>query len=512
VNAMRRVWWIALLGLTGCSGPRADVQIGSKKFTESEVLGELLTQVAETAGVRAKHLDSLGDTIVVWQGLLRGDIDAYVEYTGTLTQDVLANEHLSGEPALRAALEKLGLGMSKPLGFNDSYAIGMRRDRAEQLGINSISDLRTHPGLRPGLSNAFLGRSRDGWEPLRRRYGLPQRTPSGSEHDVSYEALDKGDIDFTDVYTTDAKLSIYKFKLLTDDLHFFPAYDAVIVYRLDLGERRPEVLKKLLGLEGKISADDMVAMNARVDIKGPQHAEAGQVSAEFLAQKLGIHVAYTPDTLTARLERTTMEHLRMVGISLGLAVVIAVPLGIIAAARQRLGHAILAATGVVQTIPALALLMLVYVWLAIAAGRFGIHVFGAPVAIVALFLYSLLPIVRNTYTGLHDVPLPLRESADALGLPPLARLRLVELPMASRSIMAGIKTAAVINIGNATLGGFIAAGGYGQPIFVGLNRNDPGLILEGAIPAVLMALVVQGLFELAERYLVPKGLRLRAAF
>jgi osmoprotectant transport system permease protein len=147
--------------------------------------------------------------------------------------------------------------------------------------------------------------------------------------------------------------------------------------------------------------------------------------------------------------------------------------------------------------------MLIYVWANIP--------FGAPVAIVALFLYSLLPIVRNTYTGLHDVPLPLRESADALGLSSLARLWLVELPMASRSILAGIKTAAVINIGNATLGGIIAAGGYGQPIFVGLNRNDSSLILEGAIPAVLLALVVQGLFELAERYLVPKGLRLRAA-
>jgi osmoprotectant transport system permease protein len=146
--------------------------------------------------------------------------------------------------------------------------------------------------------------------------------------------------------------------------------------------------------------------------------------------------------------------------------------------------------------------MLIYVWLQTG--------FGAPTAIVALFLYGLLPIVRNTYTGLHDVPVPLRESAEALGLPPLARLRLVELPMASRSILAGIKTSAVINIGNATLGGFIAAGGYGQPIFAGLNRNDPGLILEGAIPAVLLALVVQGLFELAERYLVPKGLRLQA--
>jgi osmoprotectant transport system permease protein len=493
--------WLVLLALPGCSEPAFDVRIGSKKFTESEVLGDMLMQVAATADVRAEHRRALGDTIVVWQGLLHGSIDAYVEYTGTLTQDILANEHINDDASLRAALKKLDLGMSKPLGFNDSYAIGMRRDRAEALGINSISDLRQHPDLRAGFSNQFLERKKDGWEPLKRRYGLPQRTPSGSEHDIAYEALNNGDIDFTEVYTTDAKLSIYNFKLLDDDLHFFPVYDAVILYRLDLADRQPKVLQKLLSLEGKISAEDMIAMNARVDLKGPKHAEAGQASADFLAQKLGITVVYTPDTLADRLKRTTLEHLKLVGISLGLAILIAVPLGIVAAQRHRFGQIILAVTGMVQTIPALALLMLIYVWLQTG--------FGAPTAIVALFLYSLLPIVRNTYTGLHDVPPSLKESAEALGLSPLARLRLVELPMASRSILAGIKTAAVINIGNATLGGFIAAGGYGQPIFAGLNRNDSSLILEGAIPAVLLALVVQGLFELAERFLVPKGLRLQ---
>jgi osmoprotectant transport system permease protein len=503
MSGTRWLCWVALVAAAGCGGQRTDVRIGSKRFTESEILGAMLTQVAGTANVRAEHRQALGDTIVVWEGLLHGAIDAYVEYTGTLTQDILAGEHLADEAALRASLAKQGLGMSKPLGFNDSYAIGMRKDKADQLGIACISDLSKHPDLRPGFSNQFLERKKDGWAPLRRRYGLPQQTPAGSEHDVAYEAMDKGDIDFTEVYTTDAKLSFYDFKLLVDDLHFFPIYDAVIVYRLDLAEHQPKALEKLLGLEGKISRDDMIDMNARVDLKGPNHAAAGQASADFLAQKLGITVVYSPDTLVDRLTRTTLQHLRLVGVSLALAVLVAVPLGILAAEWQRLGQVILAMTGVVQTIPALALLMLIYVWLNTG--------FGAPTAIVALFLYSLLPIVRNTYTGLHDVPLPLRESAEALGLSAFARLRLVEMPMASRSILAGIKIAAVINIGNATLGGFIAAGGYGQPIFAGLNRNDSSLILEGAIPAVVLALVVQGLFELAERYLVPKGLRLRPA-
>ncbi len=155
----------------------------------------------------------------------------------------------------------------------------------------------------------------------------------------------------------------------------------------------------------------------------------------------------------------------------------------------------------VQTIPSLALLI------------FMIPLFGIRErpAIAALFLYSRLPIVRNTYAGLHDIPLHIRESAVALGLPRLARLRLVELPMASRAILAGIKTSAVINVGTATLGGYIGAGGYGQPIFTGLRLDDMGLILQGAIPAAVLALAAQGLFEIAERFWVPKGLRLKAA-
>ncbi len=136
---------------------------------------------------------------------------------------------------------------------------------------------------------------------------------------------------------------------------------------------------------------------------------------------------------------------------------------------------------------------------------------GGPPAVLALFLYSLLPIVRNTYTGLREIPPAIRESAAALGLPPFARLQIVELPMASRSILGGIKTSAVINVGTATLGALIGAGGYGQPILTGLRLDNVGLILEGAVPAAVLAIVVQGVFEIAEQLLVPKGLRLKPA-
>jgi len=154
--------------------------------------------------------------------------------------------------------------------------------------------------------------------------------------------------------------------------------------------------------------------------------------------------------------------------------------------------------GVIQTIPSLALLAFLIPLL---------QQIGTLPALVALFLYALLPIVRNTYTGLSDIPPHLKESALVLGLPPLARLRLIELPLASRAILGGIKTAAVINVGTATIAAFIGAGGFGERIATGLALNDHGLLLAGAIPAALLALGVQTLFELLDRWLVPAGLR-----
>jgi osmoprotectant transport system permease protein len=165
--------------------------------------------------------------------------------------------------------------------------------------------------------------------------------------------------------------------------------------------------------------------------------------------------------------------------------------------RRRIGQAVLGIAGVLQTIPSLALLVFMIPLLGI----------GAAPAIVALFLYSLLPIIRNTAAGLAGIPPSIVESAEALGLPAGARLRVVELPMASRSILAGIKTSAVLNVGTATLGALIGAGGYGQPILTGIRLDHVGLILEGAVPAALLALAVQGLFEGLERWVVPEGLR-----
>jgi osmoprotectant transport system permease protein len=239
----------------------------------------------------------------------------------------------------------------------------------------------------------------------------------------------------------------------------------------------------------------MAAMNARAKL---DRVPEERVAADFLAQTFGIEVPVTSDTFTRRLFRRLGEHVTLVAISLIAAIVVAIPLGVLAASWPRLGPFILTSTGLIQTIPSLALLVFMIPWLGI----------GARPALVALFLYSLLPIVRNTATGLHDIPVSLRESAEALGLTASARLLRIELPMASRSILAGVKTAAVINVGTATIGALIGAGGFGQPILTGIRRDDLSMILfEGAIPAALLALAVQGAFDLAERWLVPRGLR-----
>jgi osmoprotectant transport system permease protein len=341
---------------------------------------------------------------------------------------------------------------------------------------------------------------------VRDAYGLPQKQVSGLEHSLAYRGLDNGAIDVTDPYSTDPEIRYYGLRVLQDDLRVFPKYYAVLLYRTELTQEAPEVVKALLELEGRISLSAMLEMNARAKPKTGERVPESRVAADFLAENPYFHqddeaATTTPveESAFENILRHTWQHLFLVVVSLTAAIAIALPLGIVAARWPILSQPILSGVGLIQTIPSLALLAFLVPWL---------HL-GVRPALMALFLYSLLPIVRNTFTGLRDIPLQLRESAEALGLPSMARLRLIELPMASRSILAGIKTSAVINVGTATLGGLIGAGGYGEIIFTGLRLDNNWIILQGASAAAGLALVVQGLFELAEFFLVPKGLKLK---
>ncbi len=473
-----------------------EITIGSKVFTESVILGELMQQTAQAAGVTAEHRRQLGGTRVLWNALRRGDIDAYPEYTGTLLHEILPDDHIATRAALEQALAKRNLRMTQPLGFNNTYALGVTETLAAKLGLHTISDLRRHPDLTFGFSNEFMDRS-DGWAGLRRRYRLPQHDVRGLDHDLAYRGLVAGALDVIDLYTTDAEIPYYHLRALEDDLHFFPAYNAVILYRADLRQRAPEVVAMFQRLSGSIDVAAMRKMNARVKLERDSESA---VAASYLHQTTGLNIRQQSHSVWQRIWDTTVQHLVLVGISLSAAIVVSIPLGILAARRERIGQLVLAVAGLLQTIPSLALFVFMIPLLGI----------GGPPAIVALFLYSLLPIIRNTYAGLKDIPRDIVESAQALGLPSGARLRIVELPLATRAILAGIKTSAVINVGTATLGALIGAGGYGQPILTGIRLDDIGLILQGAIPAAVLALLVQGLFELIERGLLPKSLRLSA--
>ena len=479
------------------AGAPVRVTVGSKVFTESVILGEMLRQLAREAGAEAGHQRQLGGTRLLWKALLSGDIDAYPEYTGTLLQEILIGENLRNPAELEQALLKRGLRMTAPLGFNNTYALGVTEALAARLGLRTISDLRNHPDLVPGFSNEFMDRA-DGWPGVQQRYRLPWQNVRGMDHDLAYRGIASGTVDVTDLYTTDAEIDYYRLRPLEDDLKYFPEYNAVILYRADLARRAPAVVTMFRRLAGRIDATAMSRMNARVKLHGQSESA---VAAGFLKQALHLDVDVQAQTAWQRVRQRTVEHLVLVGISLSAAIVLAIPLGILAARRERLGQVVLGVAGILQTIPSLALFVFMIPLLGI----------GGPPAIVALFLYSLLPIIRNTHAGLSDIPPAIVESAQALGLPSRARLRIVELPLATRAILAGIKTSAVINVGTATLGALIGAGGYGQPILTGIRLDDNALILQGAVPAAVMALLAQGLFELIERRMLPRGLRIQAS-
>jgi len=465
------------------------LRIGSKRFTESYVLGEIVREAAARAGTKAEHKPGLGNTGILFAALKTGAIDLYPEYTGTIAREILK---LDGNPSLAELNERLGsmgLAAGVPFGFNNTYALAMRDDQALKLGIRTISDLARYPALKLGLSQEFIGRA-DGWPGLKRAYGLPQPTPAGLDHGLAYEAIAAGRIDVMDIYSTDAKIQRYNLHVLEDDRAFFPKYEAVLLCRLDVPRRFPEAWQALRGLEGRIDARRMIRLNAAAELEGKTFAQAaalffGDETAPVVGQRGLGGALFGPDLL-----RLTREHVVLVAVSLAAAVLLGVPLGVLAFKVRTAGQPVLAAVGVIQTVPSLALLA----FLIAALNRI-----GTVPALVALFLYALLPIVRNTHAGLESVPPEMRQAALALGLSGRDRLLSVELPLALPLILAGVKTSAVINVGTATIAAFIGAGGYGERIVQGLALNDNTLLLAGALPAAALALIVQSVFELVER-------------
>jgi osmoprotectant transport system permease protein len=454
------------------------ITVGSKRFTESYILGEILAQAA-----KGEHKPGLGNTAILYEALKNGAIDVYPEYSGTIGREILKVEQELDLDQLNRQLRPLGLAASIRLGFSNSYGLGTRAR------LKTISQLARHPELRIGLSHEFLGR-RDGWPGLKQAYGLPQ-SPRGLDHGLAYEALAAGKLDVIDLYSTDAKIERYGITLLKDDRHFFPSYDALLLHRVDGPARFPAAFAAFRKLEGRIDAATMIRLNARAEI---DQVPFTRVAAEYLgrgeapAGRSLWSALFAPD-----FGRLLAQHLALVFGSLAAAALIGVPLGLLAARFRLLEQPLLVTTGLIQTIPSLALLA----FLIPLTGTIGVWP-----AMIALFLYALLPITRNTHTGVIQLPKGLIQAGPALGLSARQVLRHIKLPLALPTIRAGLKTSAVINVGTATIAAFIGAGGFGERISQGLALNDHTVLLAGALPAAALALAVHALFEVIERSLL----------
>jgi osmoprotectant transport system permease protein len=488
---------LLLCAASGAPAAETALRIGSKRFTESYILGEIATQAARAAGAKAVHRPGMGNTTILVEALRNDAIDAYPEYSGTIAREILKSDRDLALGEINARLAPLGLAASHPLGFQNTYALGVREAAAKEHGLARISDLVRAPHLRFGFSHEFLGR-KDGWPGLAAAYGLGSVQTTALDHGLAYEALAASRIDVIDLYSTDAKIARYSIRVLEDDKAFFPRYDALFLHRVEAPARNPQAWAAIGKLAGRLDAATMVRLNARAEVDGRDFAS---VAREFL----GGQAVTTPAarTLGSALfaddfGRLLAQHVALVVGSLAAAILAGVPLGVAAARRRWLAQPVLVAASLVQTIPSLALLAI----LIPLTGTIGLWP-----AVIALFLYALLPIVRNTHAALVGVPEGLREAARALGLGRLHTLRLVELPLALPLILAGVKTAAVINVGTATIAAFIGAGGFGERIAQGLAVNDSQVLLAGALPAAALALAFHALFEVLERAVVPKPLR-----
>ncbi len=464
------------------------IAVGSKTFSESHVLAELSAQLLEAEGFVVERKLGLGGTLISYEALRSGELDIYPEYTGTLIRAVF-NEGDLDESGLRQRLAEAGLRFPVRFGFNNSYALAVPQSVAKALDLKQISDLRSQPDLRFAFSHEFVNRD-DGWPAVRSLYQLPQQA-SGIEHTLAYRALAAGQLDVTDAYTTDGELAVFDLELLDDDLELFPTYYAGLLVRDDLP---PEITTVLSRLEGRLDEKVMQSLNQRVVTDGETPAA---VAGAFLVESGLTKELQMQDSVLRAVTRNTLVHLKLTALALFLGCVIAIPLALGVARYPRLASTLQYTAGLVQTIPALALLALLIPVLGL----------GQPTAVLALFLYSLLPIVRNTLAGLFSVDPLLKAVAESLGLTYRQQLFRIELPLAMPMILAGVRTAAVISIGTATLAAFVGAGGLGQPIITGLSLNDHGLILQGAIPAAALAVLAEFAFEALERYAVPAHLR-----
>lgn len=467
--------------------------IGSKNFTENYILAEAGAQLLESRGFDVQRRFGLNGTKIVFEALRNNAVDFYPEYTGTISEVILEAPELKSDSDIRAALAREGLILLPPFGFNNTYAMAVSEEFAQREDLHNISDLLRVGSVRVGVPHEFLNRN-DGWPGLKSRYGL-SLTVRGIEHSLAYDAIASGNIDVTAVYSTDGEILRSRLVLLKDDLEYFPQYRAAFLARDDLPQEVQEILESL---SGRIDDVRMQQLNLRALDPGVSFAD---VASGFLLEESLIESARDMPGLVARLVRNTKQHLKLTGIALLLAVIAGVGIAAAVHRHRQAANAFLYFAGLMQTVPSIALLALLIPW-------FGI---GQTPAIIALFLYSLLPIARGTITAMLAIPPGYRLVAAAMAMTRRQEMRYVLMPLAMPHVLAGIRTAAVISIGTATLAAFIGAGGLGDPIVTGLALNDSTMILQGAVPAAMLAILTELGFTALERWLVAPHMRGRQA-
>jgi len=494
------------------------IVVASKPFGESFILCEMFAQLLEARGFRVDRRPGLGATEIAFAALRTDAIDIYPEYTGTGLLAILGDtaRRSPGDALAHVATEfreRFGVRWLPPLGFENTYAVSVRRETAERHGLKTLSDLaRVAPQLRAGLTADFIGRA-DGLPGLSRAYGLRFRDVRPLVAALKYQALASGDVDVIDGYSTDGLIARYDLIVLEDDRRFFPPYQAAALAGPSLARDIPAAIAVLTELSARIDEPMMRALNRRLEVDGVGVSEVARGALDGLSlvrraarDSIRTTIGDRPSARESFVRTIVVEravflqrlgrHLLLSSVSLALAALVAIPFGLALERRRRMAEPLVRLTGLLQTIPGIALLAFMIPLLGI----------GIVPALVALFLYSLYPIVRNTYSGVRDADPVAVSAAHALGMTPAQVLRDVRLPLAAPTIMAGVRTAAVINVGTATLAAFIGAGGLGEPIVTGLALSDTGLILAGAVPAAALALAVDLLLAVCERVVTPRGL------
>jgi len=499
------------------------VVVASKPFGESYLLAEMFSQLLESRGFKVDRKPGLGATEIAFGALRTDAIDAYPEYTGTgliailhdtLPDSVTADPRAVFAHVARRFADLYHVRWLPPLGFQNTYAIAVTRSTASRYHLRTLSDLaREGSHLTAGFTADFIGRN-DGLVGLSRVYGLKPRAVRPLAPAVKYQALASGAVDVIDGYSTDGLLARYDLVTLIDDKHFFPPYEAAALVSNRLDKQVPGAVAALVLLSGRLDEKTMRQLNRRVEVDGEDVKKVasdelatlgliGASRAEGSAQTAqpGQHsgfLRYLWDR-RATIWALTVRHLELVAFALLAAVIIAVPLGLALERTRRIAEPTIGGLGVLQTIPSIALLAFMIPFLGV----------GVAPALVALWLYALYPIARGTYTGVRDADPDAVAAAEALGTTPTQRLLWVRLPLAAPVIMAGIRTAAVITVGAATLAAFIGAGGLGEPIVAGLALADTRMILSGALPAAALALAVDGVLAIVERLVAPAHRRKR---